>query len=398
MAGVVSLLSEMDATVGRALEPSVTPVDSTRTVRVLHVINGLHVGGAESALVNLVTCRVPGIEHEIATLVPGGFHTPGLRSKGIPVTELGMTGPGRAPFDLARLANLITRARPDVVQGWMYYGNVAALLALRLSSRRDRTALVWGIRCADADLVDRRLSFRAIVHASAYLSRFAPTLVANSNAGLEYHARRQFQSPRQLVIHNGIDIDRFTPNRELHTQVRRALGLEPSEVVVAHVARVAPGKGHRMLLESLRGLEGTGLRAVAIGAGTENLPEMPNLLRLGRRADVPAVLAASDVIASTSESEGFPNVLAEGMAAGLVPVATDTGDSRLIVGDTGSVVPIGDATVFRDALMSLARLPRQELERHGGLARHRIQKHFSLDVFVRRFAGLYRDLSSTTEG
>ena len=75
---------------------------------------------------------------------------------------------------------------------------------------------------------------------------------------------------------------------------------------------------------------------IAIGAGTEALDGPPNLRKLGRRDDIPALLAASDVIASTSAyGEGFSNSIGEAMACGIPAVVTRSGDSASIVGDTG---------------------------------------------------------------
>jgi glycosyltransferase involved in cell wall biosynthesis len=147
-------------------------------------------------------------------------------------------------------------------------------------------------------------------------------------------------------------------------------------------------KDHAMLLDIAWRMPH--VTVLAIGAGTESLASLPNVRRLGRRDDVPNLLAASDIIVSTSAyGEGFSNAIAEGMAAGLVPVATDVGDAREIIGDVGAVVQRRAPAKIAAALEALAALPREELARKGALARHRIETLFSLRTSLRNFTQLY---------
>ena len=96
----------------------------------------------------------------------------------------------------------------------------------------------------------------------------------------------------------------------------------------------------------------------------KELAAPPNVRALGRRRDTEALYAAADIVASTSAfGEGFSNVIAEGMSAGLVPVATDVGDARRIVGDTGSIVAPRNSQAFAAALREIAALPAAERRR-----------------------------------
>ena len=105
------------------------------------------------------------------------------------------------------------------------------------------------------------------------------------------------------------------------------------------------------------------------------------------------LLAAADFVVSSSRfGEGFSNALAEGMACGLPAVATDVGDAKVIVGDTGLVVPPEDADALAAAIRALAgESPAARAER-GRRARGRIVEHFALADAVERYAELYASL------
>jgi glycosyltransferase involved in cell wall biosynthesis len=380
-----------------------TPVEMTadrravpavdRPVRVLHVITGLGVGGAESMLASLVGAHPPELDQEVVSLGSNGFHADEMRRQGIRVTELALEHLIGVPLGVQKLLAAVQHMKPQVVQGWMYHGNLAALAAATLSGRRRQTCLAWGIRCSDRDLSYERFRNRAVIHAGTYLSPLSDVLVANSRAGLDFHIKHGYRCRESLFIHNGIDVERYRPDADLRARMRTALGIAPEAVVVAHVARVHPMKDHATLVDVARRVPGTWV--LAIGAGTGALDGPPNLLKLGRREDVPALLAASDIVASTSVyGEGFSNAIAEGMAAGLVPVATDVGDARMIIGDAGSVVAPRSAQDLADAIAALAALPREELGRKGAYARERVKTLYGLDASVRAFATLYRRLAT----
>jgi glycosyltransferase involved in cell wall biosynthesis len=107
---------------------------------------------------------------------------------------------------------------------------------------------------------------------------------------------------------------------------------------------------------------------------------------------MPALYAAADCVLSTSAfGEGFPNVIAEGMAAGLPAVATDVGDTRLIVGDAGIVVRPRDAAALAAALDAIAGAGPGERALRAGTARTRIEQRFSLARCVAAFDALHRD-------
>ena len=130
-----------------------------------------------------------------------------------------------------------------------------------------------------------------------------------------------------------------------------------------------------------------------VGAGTEAFVCPPNVRALGARRDIEHVYAAADLVVSSSAfGEGFSNVLAEGMSAGLVPVATDVGDARRIVGPTGRVVAPRSAAALAAAIKAEATLSADERCNRGLQARTRIVGSFARAGAINAYADLYREL------
>lgn len=357
--------------------------------KVMHVITGLGVGGAETMLASLAEAEAAsGAPPTVVSLTPGGPVAGRLEEAGVPVCDLGMVAGRPSPGGVLRLRGLIRRIRPRVLQSWMYHANLVATAALALSGRRMRTAHYWGIRCSDMDLGAYGWSFRAVVRAGAVLSRRPDAIVSNSKAGIAVHEALGYRPRRYVLIDNGIDTGRFRPDPAARAEMRTALGLAPAAPVIASVARVDPMKDYASLLAALDRL--SGVTAIVAGSGTETLPERPDLLRLGRRDDVPRVLAAADLIVSASAyGEGFSNALAEGMACGLPAVATDVGDARRIIGDTGTIVSPRDPAGLATAIEAYFR--GSDRAAAGAAARLRIETDFSLDRAVSGFRRLHRE-------
>jgi glycosyltransferase involved in cell wall biosynthesis len=367
---------------------------SLRPGKIVFVTAGLRGGGAEAMLARLATAR-PGVADEITivSLLAAEAHMARLRAAGVEVIELRFDKPGGIATGLFKLARLIAERRPDIVQGWMYYGDLAAFVALALSGRRRQTHLIWSIRCSAMDWRSYGLGLSLVVKACALVSRYPDVVTANSTTGLKSHLALGYRPRRAQVIANGIDIDEFQPNAAARRAVRTELGIGNDAIVLAHVARVNAMKDHGSFLAAMAALPH--LYALLVGAGTEDLPAAPNLFRLGCRCDVPRLFAAADFVISSSRfGEGFSNVLAEGMACGLPAVATDVGDAKFIVGDTGFVVPPQGPDALIAAIRTLAAESETARAQRGSRARARIVENFAMGHAVQRYVDLYRSLGS----
>ncbi|WP_336487859.1 glycosyltransferase [Methylobacterium nigriterrae] len=353
---------------------------------VLHVISGLRTGGAETMLVAL--CRAlsaRGLPQHVVSLTAGGPNAAVLEDLGIAVHTLAPRGLAGSAVSLWALARLVRRLRPAVLQGWLYHGDLFAALAHRLAGAPRGTLLAWGLRNSDID----HARYGRLLALAARLSGWPGLVISNSQAGVDFHRAQGYRPRRIAVIPNGIDTARFRPDPQARAALRAELGLSPGAVVAVHAARVDPMKDHATLLRAAARVPD--VRLVLIGAGTADLDLPANVRALGRRDDPERVVAAADIAVSSSAfGEGFSNALAEGMAAGLVPVATRVGDAGLILGDLGRLVPPHDAEALALALREVAQLSAPERAAIGGAGRARIEAAFGVEAMARGFLEAWR--------
>lgn len=352
------------------------------TPRILHVVTGLGIGGAEATLVTLTReLALRGFEQRVVALT-GGPNEAALRANGIALDVLDARD-ALLFLTLLRLAGIARAFRPDVVQGWMYHGDLAALATKPFLSRGSR--VFWGIRASDMDF-DR---YGRLLRLCARLSGFPDVVVANSRSGMAAHRKLGYRPRRIEVIPNGIDTVRFRPDSEARARRRAEWGLTADAVVAAHVARVDLMKDHATLLAAIR--LAPRVTFLLAGDGTESLTLPANARALGRVPDPEALYRAADIVVSSSAfGEGFPNVIAEGMACGCVAVATRSGDSADIIGDTGEVVSPRDAPALAAAIQREAERSASERLARSAAARDRIILNFASERMTAAFAELYR--------
>jgi glycosyltransferase involved in cell wall biosynthesis len=385
------------------------PDSAPAPLKVLHIITGLSVGGAETMLVK-VLAAVPRAEAEQSVIALGcrGPMAERIEALGVPLSCLNagraLGGLPSAPGSLLRLAERMRTIRPDVVQTWMYHANLLGGLAAAMAGK---PPVVWGLRQSDLDPGRTKWTTRLIARLGASLSRRLPVRVlACADAVRRVHRAMGYDDARMTVIPNGFDTDAFRPDAEARDRLRRELAVADDAILVGLPARFDPQKDHATFLAAAAKVHAAHPRAVFVlcGAGTtvsnaklepllksSGLP--PTALRLlGERHDMPAVMAALDVVVSSSAfGEGFPNVLGEGMAVGAVPVATDSGDSRAIVGGIGFVARPRDADALARAIGEALGLPAAERARRAEAARARVLRDYALGAIARRYLALWRE-------
>jgi len=380
----------------------------TRRPRVVHVINSLSTGGAETMLTRLVGAADSSrFEHIVLPLRGGGSLTEQVRETGALTEALRVDGTRNFLTAPIRLAARIRRLRPDLVQGWLLQGNLAATVGASLGC--PHAPVLWNVRWTLYDVDSERLSTRALLRISGRLARNPKRIIFNSQLAATQHEAIGYPSERARVIPNGFDIEHFRPDPAARTEVRRELDIPADAEVVGMVARYHPMKDHAMSLRAAARLVERRPNAMFVYAGRgvdAGNAELSRLVQtmglagrvrlLGERQDVVRLYASFDVYwmssAARGITEGFPNVIAEAMACGVPCVATNIGDAASIIGQTGRVVRSRDWRAFSDATAELLDAGPATLRRLGKEARARIERDFSLDAVAGAYHALYDEV------
>jgi glycosyltransferase involved in cell wall biosynthesis len=369
----------------------------TDPLSILLLARSLEVGGAERQLVDLAKeLKERGHRVRIALFYRRGSLLDDAGCAGIEVLDLGKRGRWDTLGFLARTVAAVRRTRPDIIFSILGGPNIVAAVAKPLAGS---AGVVWTVLNSDYDpSVDHWLA-RIGYRIEAALARSPDAIIANSAAGRAFALSRGFPRARVAVVPNGIDTNRFRPDRTLRAEQRRKLGLADDEIAVGVLARLNSTKGYPAFLRAAAEVARTEHRArfLCVGSGPEldALRDLAAELGIVDRViftgelDAAAALNAFDIACSPSLTEGFSNAIAEAMSCGLPCIVTDVGDSAAIVGDGGTVVPPGSP----EALAAAIQAQIANLDKHDpASSRRRIVGNFSVGTMVERTLEVFRSV------
>jgi glycosyltransferase involved in cell wall biosynthesis len=375
-------------------------------MKVIHIIIGLNVGGAELMLMRLIKSHQdnPNYQHSVIALTCLGKVGRQLQALGIEVQVLGMRSSLNIFRVLWQLVREIRASRPDIVQTWMYHADLLGGLAARLAGNRH---VIWGVR--GSAIPQRGLSVtQLVVTLCSWFSRFLPrAIVCCAESARRAHGERGYDRSKMVVIPNGYELSHFNSKAILVHQARAAFGFNDDDMVVGIVGRFDPLKDYRnfVLAATILASKVNNVKFLMVGRDLDSKNEMLNIwlaesgfankfVLLGERSDIPECLAVMNIFCLSSSKEGFPNVVCEAMAMNVPCVVTDAGDAAEIVSDTGIVVAACNASALASALQTMISKDISERSRLGELARLRIQKNYSIEIASARFENLYNQVAN----
>jgi L-malate glycosyltransferase len=363
--------------------------------RVFYLLDSLNVGGTESQAVELARrISIAGYDVTLGCLRAEGPLSERLRDAPVAVREFhprgGLDSPGGL-YQLLRLSWFLRRERFEIVHTHDLWSNLIGVPAAWLagtpaivSSRRDLGHFDWYRG-------KRRVWLRRIQDLSG-------AVLANSTSIRDVLiAEDGFKPEKVRVISNGVEVQKFCAGREGRHALFPEVGDGNLIVLVGNMHTDV--KGHPWLIASAPAVirEFPSTRFVLIGDGEQReifekkvaaLGLQQNFLFLGRRSDVPEILACCDIAVLPSRAEGLPNAVLEYLAAGLPTVVSRVGGNAELIKDgvTGLVVPSENSEALSAALLKFLREP--------ALARKMAQRGHEFAVSNFSFERLVDDVDS----
>ncbi len=386
-----------------------TRADNGRPL-IAHVVYRFAVGGLENGVINLIN-RLPrdAYRHVVISLTDASPQfVARIERDDVDIHVLNKPV-GHALALYPRLWRLFARLRPAIV----HTRNLAALEAVIPAWLAGVPARVHGEHGRDmSDLHGSSKKYRLLRRLySPFVSRY----IALSR-DLESYLREGVgvASSRIEQIYNGVDTARFHPAVDGRAPIPACPYADASYWLVGTVGRMQSVKHQTVLARALiiahrKSPEAARrLRLVMVGDGPLRA-EATTLLaqaRLahaawlpGERADIDTILRGLDCFVLPSLAEGISNTILEAMACGLPVVATAVGGNGDLVeaGRTGQLVAVDDAEALADAILGYFNAP-ERARLHGATGRMTVERRFSIEAMVARYAGVYDELLGGVAG
>jgi glycosyltransferase involved in cell wall biosynthesis len=267
--------------------------------------------------------------------------------------------------------------------------------------------VVWNIRRGSLKKDVTKTTTRWVAKACAVAAAHVPArIVCCSESAACFHAQFGYPRDKITIISNGFELGAFRADPIARGRLRANMGIPQDAIVIGLVARFHPTKGHANFLSAANLLLRQYPDTHFILCGNDVLWNNPALARAveaagtadrfhfeGRRGDIPQILAAVDIAASSSIVEGFPNVVGEAMACEKPCVVTDVGDCAYLVGDTGIVVPPACPEKLAAAWAQLIEAGADERLRLGRAARRRVEENFSIEEIALKYEDVYKEVT-----
>ena len=353
-------------------------------MKILYVITGLGVGGAEKVVVDLAD-QMNALGHIVKISYLTGEVLVRPVSDKIEIIALNLNSKNDLLSASIKYKKLLKRYCPDIVHAHMVHANIFARIN-RVGAHIPK--LICTAHNSNEGGKARMLAYRLT-------NRLSDINTNVSQEATDSLIRKgAFRKSNVMTVHNGIDLSKFE-------KVSSRQALDQNVINLISVGRFNDQKDYPNLINAFAELKKnvmTDIKLTIVGDG-ELRPQIEAMIKqldldndivlLGRRSDIPELLSQADIFVLASKHEGLPTVVIEAMACECYVVATDSGGVAEVMGDTGQLVPIEDSQALADALQNAIALSVEDRTQNNEKARARVEQLFSLETSVQKWLALY---------
>lgn len=344
-------------------------------MKILYVITGLGLGGAEKVLVDLAD-KMLQRGHQVKIVYLTGKALVKPKETDIEIISLRLFNISNIIKAFIIYNKVLKDYKPDIVHAHMIHANIF--------TRINRIFFKVPYLLCSAHSSNEGGNVRMLMYRlTNFLSDFNSNV--SNEATLSLINKGAFNKNNLSTVYNGVDLDRFKKNHVVK---------EDNYISILAVGRFNAAKDYPNLIHAISKLKKSTLVkfSLKIAGDGELRPLIENLIReldlmdvielLGKRSDIPDLLNKSDIFVLASEHEGLPTVVIEAMACQCYVVATDCGGTKEIMGETGIIVPKQDSDALAKGLLKALSLTSTERNDNNLNARMRVEQNFSLETSV----------------
>ena len=374
-------------------------------MRIIHIITGLGDGGAENALFKI--CKYDNLnKHIVISLKKPSKYFFLLKKLKIKVYSLNFRFYSFHKFFF--LVKLIRILKPDLVQTWLVHADFLGSIASRLAGIKK---ILWNVRYSNLEIGKAKLSTIFIIKILSIMSHFVPkVIVIVSKKAKKIYENLGYNKKLFKFIPNGYDLKVLRIDKTQKKNLKKKFKISNKIPLIGKVARYDPQKNHFNLLKALSIIKSKNINFFCVLVGSnisynnieliseiQKLKLFNNIKLLGQENKISTIMSGLDLhVLSSSYGEGFPNVVAESMACGTPNIVTDIGDSKLIVGKTGWVVPPKNPAKLSKAIENgINEINKLNWNKRCKNARSIIKKYYSiskmLSLYNKVWFNVYRE-------
>jgi glycosyltransferase involved in cell wall biosynthesis len=380
-----------------------------RPVRVLHIIQGKHFGGAEQVVFTLSKCFDPGSVTPAVLCLSDGILRSKLEEARLRNFLIPMRSKGDIPLPLLKTIALIRREKIDIVHTHTVRSNLIGRMAAVLSGRRCVTHLHSPVKRDFAD--QRRNRFNDLVDSG---TRSAASLyIAVSNSLREEMIREGMPEGKIVTVYNALDLKSQESQAGINSGIRGRYNIPTDAFVIVMVALLRPRKGPDLLIAAMKKVVERYPNTYLLVVGSDDMSEEPGfgkkirklavdlkiddkIVFMGFRNDIPSVLKECNLMALPSRfGEGLPMVILEAMAAGVPVLASSVEGVPEIIEDgiNGFLVSPGNTEELADRIIFILNDPHL-LQNVSEKAKRMVYSDFDGYQQAKKIEAIYRQVLS----
>jgi len=352
-------------------------------MKILYVITGLGLGGAEKVVADLAD-QMTLLGHNVKIAYLTGEVLVRPTSSDVEIFALHLNSAKSFVSASRKYQKLVKSFRPDVVHAHMVHANLFARLNRALCPV---PKLICTAHSSNEGGKARMLAYRLTNRLSDINTN------VSQEATQAMISKGAFTKKTVVTVYNGINLNNFKNNP-------KSIRLEQNTLNFITVGRFTDAKDYPNLINAFAILKknNRAINLTIVGDG-ELRDQIESLIKeleleedvtlLGRRSDIPQLLSQADIFVLASKFEGFGLVVAEAMACECYVVATDSGGVAEVMGNTGKLVPIQNSQALADALQNAIALSSKDRMQNNRKARARVEQLFSLETSVQKWLALY---------